>query len=77
VRERLEQHRGEVDELAGALLVEFRRRMQAKLDELIALSQPVTDRFARPNPFAGARLPDGQAHDAVRQEPVTPVSTGD
>jgi hypothetical protein len=57
VRERLEQHRGESRELSDELLVEFRRRMQAKLDELIALSKPVTDRFARPNPFAAAKSP--------------------
>lgn len=57
VRERLEQHRGDSTELSEQLLGEFRKRMQAKLDELIAMSRPVTERFARPNPFAVADLP--------------------
>lgn len=52
VRERLESHRGDPQELSDELLVEFRRRMQAKLDELVALCKPVTDKFARANPFA-------------------------
>lgn len=54
VRERVEQHRGDVEDLSDELVVEFRRRMQAKLDELIAMSKPVTGQFARPNPFAAA-----------------------
>jgi len=57
VRERLEQHRGDSAELSEQLLIEFRQRMQAKLDELVAMSKPVTERFARPNPFAAASLP--------------------
>ena len=69
VRERLEQHRGELQDLADELLIEFRRRMQAKLDELIALSQPVTAQFARPNPFAAANMPV-----APMQEPAIPAA---
>jgi hypothetical protein len=60
VRERLEQHRGEPKVLSDELVTEFRRRMQAKLDELISMSKPITQRFARPNPFAAATTPSGQ-----------------
>jgi hypothetical protein len=74
VRERLEQHRGEQRDLSEELVSEFRRRMQAKLDELIALSKPITGRFARPNPFAGAALPGGESPDAPRPEAALPVS---
>ena len=41
-------HRGEPKELVDELIVEFRKRMQSKLDELIDLSKPITDHFARP-----------------------------
>ncbi len=57
VRERVEQHRGDIDDLSDELVIEFRQRMQAKLDELIALSKPVTQQFARPNPFSSAVVP--------------------
>jgi hypothetical protein len=57
VRQRLAQHHGEPQDLADELLVEFRRRMQSKLDELVELSKPVTRQFARSNPFAGAVVP--------------------
>ena len=77
VRERLEQHRGEPQDLAGELVVEFRRRMQAKLDELIALSQPVTQRFARPNPFPAAHAPSGRPLDFPGQEAAFRVSNRD
>jgi len=77
VRERLEQHRGEPQDLAGELVIEFRRRMQAKLDELIALSKPVTQRFARPNPFAAAHAPSGRPLDSPGHEAALPVSTRD
>jgi hypothetical protein len=56
VRERVEAHGGQTQELVDELLVEFRGRMQNKLDELIAVSKPVTDRFARANPFAVANV---------------------
>ncbi len=52
VREQVERHRGEPKELVDELVIEFRKRMQAKLDELIAQSKSITDQFARPNPFA-------------------------
>jgi len=74
VRERLEQHRGELQDLSDELLIEFRRRMQAKLDELIALSKPVTGQFARPNPFAAANRPAIQSQDLPSQEAAVPVA---
>jgi hypothetical protein len=77
VRERLERHRGEPKDLADELVVEFRRRMQARLDELIALCMPVTRRFARPNPFAGVRDDGGQPQDSLGQENALPVSARD
>ena len=64
VRERVEQHRGEPQDLSDELVIEFRRRMQTKLDELIALSKSVTERFARPNPFAAANVPSGRPLDS-------------
>jgi hypothetical protein len=64
----LEQHRGELQELTDELVIEFRRRMQAKLDELIAMSRPITQQYARPNPFAGAPLPAGRHTDSPRPE---------
>lgn len=57
VRECVEQHQGDIDALSDELVIEFRRRMQAKLDELIAMSKPVTERLARANPFAAASAP--------------------
>ena len=57
VRERVEQHRGDFEDLSDELVIDFRRRMQTKLDELIAMSKSVTQRFARPNPFAAANVP--------------------
>ena len=74
VRERLEQHRGQVQDLSDELLIEFRRRMQAKLDELIAVSKPVTDQFARPNPFATASMSAGQMQNSPTHEATLPVT---
>lgn len=53
VRERVLSQDGDLDELKEQLQNEFRHRMQAKLDEIIAATRPFTDRFARPNPFCG------------------------
>ena len=64
VRERVESHDGDVDELKEQLLSEFRERMQAKLDEIIAATTPVTDQFARPNPFHVDSPPAGEASAA-------------
>jgi hypothetical protein len=55
VRERLQSHQGDVKALSDELVKEFHRRMQSKLDELIAESRKVTDAFAVANPFASAR----------------------
>jgi hypothetical protein len=73
VRERVEQHRGDVEDLSEELVTEFRRRMQTKLDELIDMSKSVTVQFARPNPFADANVPpqDSPGPSAL------PVSTRD
>jgi hypothetical protein len=73
VRERVEQHQGDLENLSDELVIEFRRRMQAKLDELIALSKPVTQQFARSNPFAAATVPP---QDSRSQSPLA-VSTHD
>lgn len=74
VRERVESHRGDPQELSDELLVAFRRRMQAKLDELIALCKPVTDRFARANPFAGAGALGDEQRVQPRSMPSVPVT---
>jgi hypothetical protein len=73
VREHLEQHRGEAKELVEQLVLEFRRRMQAKLDELIALSKSVTARFARPNPFAAARKRGEAVPESLGREAAASV----
>lgn len=74
VRERLEQHRGEVRELSEMLVIEFRQRMQAKLDELIAISKPVTDQHARRNPLAAARNASWLPQNAPVLDKAMPVS---
>jgi hypothetical protein len=77
VRQRLEQHRGDLQQISVELVIDFRRRMQAKLDELIAATRPVTQRFARPNPFAAADVPpSGQSQDLQGREAALPVASG-
>lgn len=54
IRARLEQSAIDVEALSEELTVEFRKRMQSKLDELVESCRDVTDSFAKPNPFAVA-----------------------
>ena len=74
VRERVEHHRGEAKELVDELVVEFRGRMQAKLDELVAQSKQVTDQFVRANPFAVSSPPVGDRQDQPSGEPSLPLT---
>jgi hypothetical protein len=50
--------------------------MQAKLDELVALSKPVTRQFVRPNPFAASRIPSSTPQDSSMSEAVAAASAG-
>jgi hypothetical protein len=76
VRERVESHRGSMDQLKEELVIEFRQRMQAKLDEIIAATQAETDKFARPNPFSVQPAPpDAPLPAALRQPARMPVSS--
>jgi hypothetical protein len=70
IRERVESHRGDAKPLVDELAVEFRGRMQSKLNELIAEIRQETDKFARPNPFAHSAPLNGERRVAKNSEPA-------
>lgn len=51
IRERVERYSGDTKPLVDELAFEFRTAMQSKLNELIATSKDITERYSRPNPF--------------------------